>query len=329
MKCQSVRFYEFGTPADVLKYETEEILTPTPLKHGEIRVSIQFSPINPADLNFIQGNYGIRPALPAVPGVESSGVVTESLSDDVAIGDQVIFISRVGTWQSEVICDASDVVVISNVPAEQAAMLKVNPLTALCLLENYVRLKSGDFIIQNAANSGVGQCVIQIAKILGVKTINLVRREELIPELLQLGADYVFLDDDAVVSKVHEICGENLPLLAFNAVGGDSALRLMDAIAEQGQHITFGAMSMRSLKVPNKFLIFKRIQLHGLWVTKWIEENDHIAINAAYQRLAKWVANGELTQAIDTIYKPEDIIQAVNHSSLGKRRGKILLDFNQ
>ncbi len=327
MKYQSVRFHEFGAPADVLSYETEENLTATPLKSGEVRVSIQFAPINPADLNYIQGNYGIRPSLPAVPGVESAGVVTESSSEIISVGDQVIFITRVGTWQSEVICDGDEVIVVPAIPAEQASMLKVNPPTALCLLENYVNLKSGDYIIQNAANSGVGQCVIQIAKILGIRTINLVRREELIPELLKLGADHVLLDDDSTVEKVREICGENLPKLACNAVGGDSALRLMDALAEQGQHVTFGAMSMRSLKVPNKFLIFKRIQLHGLWVTKWIEETDRTTVDSAYQRLAKWVAEGKLNQAVDTIYKPENITQAITHATEGKRSGKILLDF--
>jgi trans-2-enoyl-CoA reductase len=328
MKHQSVIFHDFGKPATVLTYKDEEKLVPTPLKSGEIRVCINFAPINPADLNYIQGNYGIRPELPAIPGVESAGVVSESTSESVSVGDQVIFITRVGTWQSEVICDAEEVIIIPDIPAQQAAMLKVNPPTALCLLENYVDLTAGDYIIQNAANSGVGQCVIQIAKILGIKTINLVRREELIPELLALGADHVLLDDESTVEKVREICGDHLPKLACNAVGGDSALRLMDAIAEKGQHVTFGAMSMRSLKVPNKFLIFKRIQLHGLWVTKWIEENDRATVETAYQRLAKWVSEGKLKQAVDTTYKPEDIIQAITHATEGKRSGKILLDFS-
>lgn len=329
MNHQSVTFKEFGAPVEVLHYVTEEKLTPTPLKPGEVRVKIQFSPINPADINYIQGNYGIRPELPAIPGVESSGIIIESTSEEVSVGDLVIFITRVGTWQSEVICGAEEVIVIPSIPAEQAAMLKVNPLTALCLLENYVTLTEGDYIIQNAANSGVGQSVIQIAKQLGIKTINLVRRAELIPELLELGADHVLLDNTFVVEQVREICGENLPKLACNAVGGDSALRLMDALAEEGQHITFGAMSMRSLKVPNKFLIFKRIQLHGLWVTKWIEANDHAAVSSAYQRLATWVGNGQLNQAIDTTYAPEDIISAITHATQDKRDGKIMLDFTE
>ena len=328
MKNNVVIFSEFGVPSEVVKYEEIAENGYKPLSPGEVRVAIQYAPINPADINYIQGNYGIRPKLPAIPGVESAGIVTESASENISESDLVIFISRVGTWQSEVICDASDLVVIPAIPEKQAAMLKVNPLTALCLLENFVNLTEGDYVIQNASNSGVGQCMIQIAKIMGVKTINLVRREELIPELLELGADHVLLDDSSVVEKVREICGENLPKLASNAVGGDSALRLMDAIAPEAPHVTYGAMSMRSLKVPNKFLIFKRIQLHGLWVTKWLEENDHHTIVSAYHKLAAWVAEGRLTQSIDTIYKPADISEALTHASQSKRSGKILLDFH-
>lgn len=327
MKNHRITFNEFGVPAEVVQHEEVGATASRALKPGEVRVAIQYVPINPADINYIQGNYGIRPELPAIPGVESAGIVTESAAEIVSESDLVIFISRVGTWQSEVICDASDLVVIPAIPLQQAAMLKVNPLTALCLLENFVALKAGDYIIQNASNSGVGQCVIQIAKIMGVKTINLVRREELIPELLALGADHVLLDDTTVVEKVKEICGENLPKLASNAVGGDSALRLMDAIASEAPHVTYGAMSMRSLKVPNKFLIFKRIQLHGLWVTKWLEANDHATISVAYHRLAGWVAEGKLTQSIDTIYPPAEISAALTHAGQGKRSGKILLEF--
>ncbi len=327
MKNHRITFNEFGIPAEVAQHEEIDTSASRVLRPGEVRVAIQYAPINPADINYIQGNYGIRPELPTIPGVESVGIVTESTADTVSESDLVIFISRVGTWQSEVICNAVDLVVIPAIPLQQAAMLKVNPLTALCLLVNFVSLTADDYIIQNASNSGVGQSVIQIAKIMGVKTINLVRREELIPELLELGADHVLLDDANVVEKVKEICGENLPKLGCNAVGGDSALRLMDAIATEAPHVTYGAMSMRSLKVPNKFLIFKRIQLHGLWVTKWLEANDHATISAAYHKLAGWVAEGMLTQSIDKIYPPAEISAALTHAGEGKRSGKILLEF--
>ena len=325
MKTQSIRFEEIGAPEDVLSLQEGDVPS---LTDGDILVKIHASPINPADINYVQGNYGVRPELPATPGVEGCGTVLESRSSEYAEGDKVIFIERVDAWQSHVVC-AGDCAV--KIPAEldevQAAMLKVNPLTALRLIEGFEDLTEGDFLIQNAANSGVGQCVIQIAKILGIKTINLVRREEVMQELLDLGADHVLLDDADVVAKVREICGENLPKLASNAVGGDSALRLMDAVAECGQHVTYGAMSMRSLKVPNKFLIFKRIVIQGLWVTKWLEAASRDEIKAAYDRLAEWVAAGKLTQNVDTIYSPEEIKEAILHAKQSKRDGKVLLRF--
>ncbi len=326
---KAVRFHEFGAPEE--KLEVEEIESSS-LSSGEIKVTVKNAPINPADINFIQGTYGVKPELPTTPGVEGSGEVLESNADGIAIGDQVIFVNRVGTWQEEVVCTSEDVYVVPknlDLAHEQAAMLKVNPLTALRLLEDYAELKPGDYVVQNAANSGVGQSLIQVAKQLGLKTINLVRREGLEDQLLGLGADHVLIDDADVVVKIREICGENLPKLACNAVGGDSALRLMDAIEERGHHVTYGAMSLRSIKVPNKFLIFKRITIHGLWVTKWIAENDRLAVDAAYTQLAEWVSAGKLVQPIDTIYPLAEIKSAMKHALQAKKSGKVMLKMNQ
>ena len=57
-------------------------------------------------------------------------------------------------------------------------MLKVNPATAYLMLNNYIKINNGDYILQNAANSGVGNYVIQLAKMYNIRTINLIRRKE-------------------------------------------------------------------------------------------------------------------------------------------------------
>lgn len=328
MSHSQVNFNVFGNPSDVLEVGVlHKIET---LEKGQIRVGVKYAPINPADINYIQGVYGIKPELPTVPGLEASGIVLESNSDKINEGDSVIFIERVGTWKNEVICDSNSVYAFPqglDICQKQASMLKVNPLTALRILKDFVDLKAGDYVIQNAANSGVGQCLIQIAKQLGIKTINVVRRQEVIDQLTALGADHVILDNDQTVAKVREICGDNSPKLASNAVGGDSALRLMDALAEKGTHVTYGAMSLRSLKVPNKFLIFKRIHIQGLWVTEWIKDSSQEQINTAYTQLAEWISHGKLEQPIDTIYPVAEVNQAANHAMQAKRNGKILLQF--
>ncbi|MGB2403132.1 MAG: MDR family NADPH-dependent oxidoreductase, partial [Akkermansiaceae bacterium] len=204
--------------------------------------------------------------------------------------------------------------------------LKVNPLTAWCMLTQFIDLPKGSWVIQNAANSGVGSCVIQIAKLLGLRTINLVRREELIQPLIDLGADHVLLDDASALDQIRTLTDDSPPALALNAVGGDSALRLMDTLADKGIHVTYGAMSRRSLKVPNKFLIFKRIQLHGFWVTEWIKENDPCLVANTYQQLARWLTEGKLAQPIDSIYPLAEISTALGRAMEDQRNGKVLLN---
>ncbi|MGB0774425.1 MAG: MDR family NADPH-dependent oxidoreductase, partial [Akkermansiaceae bacterium] len=280
------------------------------------------SPINPADVNYIQGIYGIVPDLPAAAGMEGCGEIIESCADTLSVGDLVIFGQYNGVWASEVVCRPDALLKIPNdTPTEQAAMLKVNPLTSWCMLTQFVDLPKGSWVIQNAANSGVGVCVIQIAKLLGLKTINLVRRDELIDDLVKLGGDIVLLDNAESISEIKQ----HAPQLALNAVGGDSALRLMDALAPEGIHVTYGAMSRRSLKVPNKFLIFKRIQLHGFWMTEWIKKQPREHVEEIYQLLAQWMAQGDLTQPIDSKFPLGDIISAVTRAQEDKRQGKVML----
>jgi len=321
----SVQFHSFGKAEEVAQLESIEVPA---IESGQLLVKMLATPLNPADINFIQGNYGIKPELPASPGIEGCAEVLESKDEGFAEGDKVIFIERVGTWQSHVVCDAANTLRIpSEIAPKQAAMLKVNPATAWQILHSYADLKPGDWVIQNAANSGVGQCLIQIAKLLGLRTINTVRREGLESELKALGADHVLIDDADLVTKVREICGDHLPKLASNAVGGDSALRQMDALAEYGTQVTFGAMSMRSLKVPNKFLIFKGISLRGLWITKWIEAAERGEIEQVYQQLAQWVVDGKLTQSVEKSYKPSELVEALERSQQNQREGKVLLDW--
>ncbi|MBK1831166.1 2-enoyl thioester reductase domain-containing protein [Verrucomicrobiaceae bacterium R5-34] len=319
-------YQSFGRANDVIELE-EHI--PYALTDGQIRVRMVAAPINPADINFIQGNYGIRPELPCTPGIEGAGEVLESRSDRFSEGDKVIFIRGVGSWSEEMVCPAENALKIpAETPMDQGAMLKVNPLTAWSMLTQFRNLPKNSWVIQNAANSGVGTCVIQIAKLLGLRTINLVRRKELVAGLMDLGADLVLLDNAESIAHVKEVTQDAPPALALNAVGGDSALRLMDALGERGTHVTYGAMSMKSLKVPNKFLIFKRIELHGYWMSEWIKEQEPGMVEGVYQQLAQWIVEGKIVQDIDSRYPLTDIQSALTRAQESRRNGKVLLEMS-
>jgi len=320
---KQVEFTEFGRPEDVVSVVCGQ--SPD-IEDGQIAVKMLAAPINPADINFIEGTYGVKPSLPAVPGIEGVGCVEDSRAEGFQIGDKVIFLERVGTWRELIICDASSAMVVDNhVNVEQAAMLKVNPMTALCLLQNYVDLKPGDWVIQNAANSGVGQSVIQIAKILGLRTINLVRRAELIPQLYELGADKVFLDDSESKAELSEFCTIARPTLVCNAIGGDSSIRLMNTLVEKGVHVTYGAMSRRPVTIPNKYLIFRQIRFEGLWITKWLEDTPRNEVESSYRKLANWIESGKLEQSVDSAYQLEHVVQALERAQQPNRSGKVLI----
>src|SRR5437763_2050091 len=148
------------------------------------------APINPADLNQIEGKYPVRPELPATPGFEGAGVVVDAGGNGTTIpaGTLVILPHNLGTWREAVAVKASELVAVPpEIDPVHAALLKINPMTAWRLLHDYVDLKKGDWLIQNAANSAAGRAVTQIGRELGYKTANVDRRAWMIDELVAAG----------------------------------------------------------------------------------------------------------------------------------------------
>jgi len=295
-------------------------------ERGEVAVRMLAAPINPADINLIEGTYGVNPEPPFAGGIEGVGVIEEVGPGFPGLlpGQQVIFLERVGTWTERVVCPVEAVLVIpSDIDSLQASMLKINPPTAYCLLKNFTSLTVGDTLIQNAANSAVGRCIIQLAKAWGVRTFNLVRRPEVIEELRAIGAGEVALDDDDAIPRLAEL-GWAAPRLALNTVGGASALRLLNALAPRGHHVTYGAMAKRPLKVPNSLLIFKELNLHGLWVSRWLRESPRPQINAAYEEIVDLMYRGQLVLPVERTYLLDQYEDAIAHARRNRRSGKIL-----
>jgi NADPH:quinone reductase-like Zn-dependent oxidoreductase len=318
----ALRFHECGKPAEVLRLEAVE---PPPLAEGEVRLRILAAPVNPADLNFIEGTYGVKPELPALPGTEGCGEVVESRAAGFAPGDRAILLRRAGTWAEQATAPAAHLLRLPDgIDPLQAAMLKVNPATAWRLLTGFATPPAGSWIVQNAANSGVGRSVIVLARTLGIRTMNLVRRPELRDELLALGADAVLTDDDGAVEQALAQTGGARPRLAFNGVGGESALRLMNLLEPGGIHITYGAMSRRPLTVPNGLLIFKDLQLRGLWVTRWIESAPRAELEEVYGRLAGLMVSGALSIPVAAAFPLAGFREALEEVARPGRAGKVL-----
>jgi len=292
-------------------------------------VSMQAAPINPADLNAIEGKYPGKREVPAVPGFEGSGIVSEvgtNISNG-GVGALVILPHDIGTWREACAVRASDLVIVPpQIDAVQAAMLKINPLTAWQLLHGYVELKTGDWVIQNAANSAAGRAVIQIAHAFGYKTVNVVRREELIDELRREGGDVVLLDDENLRESVKNATGGAAIRLGLNAVGGESALRLMNCLAASGTLVSFGAMSLQPLKIPTGLLIFKDLRFRGIWINKWYDNATAAERMAAFNPIFDMAKRGLLRTKVEKSYPLSEAKTALEEAARAKRSGKIIFD---
>ncbi len=314
-KVSAIVIQEHGDPAAVAHCGQIELPPPAA---GETRVRVAFSPVNPADINVLEGKYPVRPELPGVPGVEGAGILEN--------GTHVLLPHRFGAWREAGNApEAALVHVPAGVPLEQAAMLRINPATALCMLREFVSLAPGDWVIQNAANSAVGRCIIQLARHHGWRTINVVRRADIIPELTAAGADAVLIEGATLTADIHAITGKNGARIALNAVGGDSATRIAGALAPGGTIVTYGAMSRQPLRIPNGLLIFQDIAWRGFWVTRWYERATPAQRAALFAELFDLAARGILHTPIEAIYPLTAIATALEHAQRPLRSGKIIL----
>src|SRR5438128_11080620 len=317
-----------GNPADVLQVESQPWPTPSA---GEVIVKMRAVPINPADLNQIEGKYPVRARLPATPGFEGAGIVAEVDRGvtNVAVGALVILPHNIGTWRDAVAVKADELVVVpAGIKPVHAAMLKINPMTAWRLLHDYVDLDRRDWLIQNAANSAAGRAVIQIAHELGYKTVNVVRRPELIDELRGEAGDAVLVDGETLRDEVKDATSGAAIRLGLNAVGGENALRLANCLAFGGTLVSFGAMSLQPLKIPTGLLIFKDLRFRGIWINKWYDNATMQERMEAFKSLFDMAKRGLLKTKVEKAYSIDDAQAAVAHAAQSKRSGKIIFEFN-
>jgi NADPH:quinone reductase-like Zn-dependent oxidoreductase len=324
---KAVRFSAFGPPLDVVQLVDE---APGPLAPGEALVEVLATPINPSDMMTLLGIYGVLPKLPAVPGNEGVGRVVEVAGSDAVKPGQLVFLPMgSGTWRTHLKARADHLL---SVPPggdlKQLSMLSINPPTADLLLREFVQLKPGDWVIQNAANSGVGRYLITLAKREGIRTVNVVRREELVAELKALGADVVLVDGPELPKQVREATGGAPVRLGIDAVGGSATTRLGDAIAPGGVVVNYGAMSGKGPSLSAAATIFKDVTLRGFWLVHSMNRASREEQRALMARLAKLVADGVLHAPVEGTFPLENIKEAMTRAMEGGRQGKVLLTPN-
>ncbi len=323
MRC--ALYQSFGDPTQVLALGDAPLPQP---QAGELRIRTLLAPIHNHDLLTVRGQYGYRPALPAIGGNEAVGIV-DALGEGVeglAVGQRVATPAGRGTWAEYFIAPARMTVPLPDgIPDETAAQLLAMPLSALMLLET-LALPAGAWIVQNAANGAVGKALAMLAGARGLQVVNIVRGEAGVTALTALGLAHVVCSAHADwMQQVRAIIGPGLAQAAIDSVGGRASGALLALLGEGGVLVSFGALTGEPMQLSPADLIFKQATVKGFWGSKASQ-----ALSAGDRRrlvgeLLQRALAGELRLPVDAIHDLADIAQAAAASLRPGRPGKVLL----
>ncbi len=322
---REIRFDTSGTPAKVAY--CAEVPDPFPSSEDAVLVKVDAFPINPADLLLFRGIYPRNPENGTALGNEATGIVEAvgTAVREVAPGDRVISL-RTGNWRDRLVLRESELIrLATGIPRDTAAVLKVNPATAFLLLQEFVALAPGDWILQNAATSAVGRALIAIAAQRGLHTLNVVRRPEVAEELHALGADHVLVASDDLPAQVAEITGGAPVRLAIDAVGGNSSGQLTASLTDGGTLITYGAMSGQPMQLDPGQIVFKDLRIRGFWLTKFLSDAPRDQIVDLYDTLGALALDGTFRPKISGQFEISRITDALAHAEATIGQGKTLV----
>ena len=250
------------------------VAVPRP-RPGQVLIRMHTAAVNPSDLMFLRGRYGVRREPPTTPGFEGCGTVVASGGGLGALwqGRRVALASQgnFGTWAEYTIASATQVFPLRrHISDEQGAMMLVNPLTAWALIDRAIEAKQRGVVL-NAANSALGRMLIRTATHRGLASIAVVRNAEYVAELRALGARAVLVSDSAdFVDQLQQACQQYGAGIGFDAVAGPLTGTMLKAMPAGARILVYGALSLAPVSVDVGTLLFGNRIVEGFWLTEWI-----------------------------------------------------------
>lgn len=305
---------------------------------GEVLVKMHASPINPSDLAFLSGGYGIKKPFPVVPGFEGSGTVVaagKGILPKIWLGRKVACAAspkQNGCWAEYMVTNAASCVPLSKkISMDQGSMMFVNPMTALAFFDVYKNTpnpsKKLRGIINTAAASALGRMVIQLGKKNGIPVISVVRREEQVEMLKSAGAEHVLNSSDPDFEKEMKKIAHRLnATIIFDAVGGKLPQQLLSAAPKGSKLFIYGRLSADACEILPGELIFTGNQIQGFWLTNWLHEKGMIKTLFAVRKVQS-LLNAELGTKIYRQFNIGQITDAIETYRNNMSEGKVLIRF--
>ena len=328
MRAVQLLAYE-GKPENI---SIAEIPVPRP-GPGEVLVKVFASPINPSDLMFIQGLYGFKKSLPAVPGFEGSGTVVDAGSGMLARflkGKRVACAAAdpkisSGMWAEYVVTSAQLCIPLQkNVELEQAAALLVNPFTAWALMD--IARKGGHrAAVQTAAASALGRMIIRLGQRFSIPVINVVRRAEQVQLLRGLGAEHIVNSSEPGFDEgLRELCRKLGASIGFDAVAGEMSAIVMRAQPPGARLLVYGGLSLAASQADPASLIFEGKHLEGFWLTAWLRSKNLLS-QLRVARQVQSLLGGDLKTDFQAKLALNDAARALQQYASNMTAGKVLL----
>jgi NADPH:quinone reductase-like Zn-dependent oxidoreductase len=327
-----------GEPSEVVHWRDLPEPTPGP---AEVRVRMLLAPVHPSDLHVIRGRFAPQrqPELPASPGSEGVGII-DAVGSDVPrsrIGERVVLLDVPGTWREQVISPGARAIPVpAAISDEDAAQALINPMTAWAMTMSEHQLGRGDWLVQSAAGSTVGRLVLQIAKAEGFRTINLVRREEQVAEIQDLGGDVVLCTaDESWPELLKKATGGNGIVNAIDCVAGRTGATLARQLAPNGCLLVYGALSSHRQNDPAAFempifapaLIYSSAEVRGWLIFSWLARKGVSEGSQTLRSLLDRMAEGSLKPPAARRYHVDRALEAFTAAESAAHDAKPLLAF--
>lgn len=301
-----------------------------PLKGEEVLVEMEGAPCNPSDIAFLRGGYNIVKPLPSVPGFEGSGTVVEAgKGAESMLGKRVsCFIQEDydGTWADHFIARKKDCIVVKEgIDSAQASCLSINPLTAWAMFD-LVLEKGCRAFIQNAAGGQVPQIMHDLARINGIRVINLVRKQEQVEKLKSAGREYVLdTNDESFKQNLMQLAAELKPTLAFDAVGGELSGIMLNAMPEGSGLMVYGGLSGAGITgIDPMGVIFRGKYVRGFNLNTWLTlltEDEFAGVTGKVQDM---ILSGAISTRIQATYPLDRVVEGLRAYIKSMSEGKIL-----
>ena len=308
--------------------EIKEIETPKPSKN-EVLVKVQAAGVNFPDALMVQGKYQIVMDPPFTPGNEVCGYVEETGDDvDLKIGTKVIALPPIGGFSEYVSVDKNLVIPVSEkVNAMAGASLPINYGTCYYALKRRANIQKDESLLVLGASGGIGTATIQLAKIMGVKTICAVGSDEKAEYVKSLGADEIIRYDQVELKEtVKELTDGKGVDVVMDPVGGEVTEQALRATAWNGRLLVIGFTDGNIPKIPLNLTLVKGVSIVGVWWGRWTTTSPEETAED-FKELIEFIEKDELIIKPKNVHPIEETSLALENFLSRKNIGKTVISF--